>query len=198
MTDPQSALERRTLVLLILINATMFGVELIVGWIAESIGLIADSLDMLADAGVYGAALLSVGSSARHKTHAAAASGVLQLLLATGVAVEVARRAVRGSEPVSLLMISVSVVALCANTVCLALLRPHRQGQIYMRASWIFTSSDVQANVGVIVAGLLVRATGASWPDLTVGALICALVVRGGVEILRQAARSYAGEAAAR
>jgi Co/Zn/Cd efflux system component len=171
----------------------MFVVELGAGWIAESMGLIADSLDMLADAGVYTAALLAVGSTTRRKTHAAAVSGIIQLALAAGVAFEVARRAVQGSEPVSALMISVSVLALSANAACLVLLHKHREGEIHMRASWIFSTTDVQANVGVIVAGLLVMLTGSAWPDLLIGLAVCGLVVRGGVRILRQARASYAG-----
>ena len=187
------AVERRTLVVVLAINAVMFVVELGAGWIAQSMGLIADSLDMLADASVYAAALLAVGSTTRRKTHAAFVSAILQLVLAAGVAVEVARRAVLGSEPVSLLMISISALALCANTACLVLLHKHREGEIHMRASWIFTTSDVQANVGVILAAILVRLTGSAWPDLAIGLAICGLVVRGGVRILRQARASYAG-----
>ena len=41
-----------------------------------------------------------------------------------------------------------------------------------MRASWIFTRSDVIANVGVVLAGLLVLVTNSRWPDLIVGAAI--------------------------
>jgi Co/Zn/Cd efflux system component len=178
--------ERRTLTLVLSINLAMFVVELVAGWMAESMGLIADSLDMLADAGVYGAALLAVGSHQGRQARAALVSGVIQLALAAGVAVEVARRAYAGSAPVSLAMIVVSAAALAANSVCLAVLRKHRQGGIHMRASWIFTSTDVQANAGVILAGILVRLTGSPWPDLVIGFVVCGLVVRGGVHILRQ------------
>ena len=187
--------EKRTLVLLLAINAGMFVVELGIGLLANSMGLIADSLDMLADAGVYTAALLAVGSTTRRKTHAATVSGVLQLTLATGLAFEIARRAVEGSEPVSALMIAVSAVALCANTACLVLLRKHRDGEIHMRASWIFSTTDVQVNVGVILAGVLVMLTGSAVPDLLIGLAIIGIVVRGGVRILRQAKASYAASA---
>ena len=188
--------ETRTLVLLLGINAAMFVVEFAAGWVAQSAGLIADSLDMLADAGVYSVALLAVGSTTRRKTHAAAVSGVIQLALAAGLAFEIARRAVSGSEPMSLLMILISALALVANAACVVLLRKHRHGEIHMRASWIFSTTDVQVNVGVmvaglLVAGLLVMATGSAWPDLVIGAAVCALVVRGGVRILKQAKASY-------
>ena len=166
------------------VNAAMFVVELVAGWLGESMGLIADALDMLADAAVYAAAWMAVGSTTRRQARTAAVSGVIQLALAGAVAFEVARRAWQGSEPVSLLMIGVSALALGANAFCLALLRPHRGGGIHMRASWIFTASDVQANVGVMLAGLLVRLTGSAWPDLVIGLAVCGLVVQGGVRIL--------------
>jgi Co/Zn/Cd efflux system component len=184
--------ETRTLVLLLVINAAMFVVELAAGWVAQSTGLVADSLDMLADAGVYAVALLAVGSTTRRKTHAAAVSGIIQLALAAGLAVEIARRAVNGSEPVSLLMILISSLALAANAACVILLRKHRDGEIHMRASWIFSTTDVQVNIGVIIAGLLVMTTGSAWPDLIIGAVVCGLVVRGGVRILKQVRASYA------
>ncbi len=190
------AVERRTLILLLSINAAMFVIELGVGWVAESMGLIADSLDMLADAGVYTVALLAAGSTTRGKTHAATASGVIQLALAAGLALEIARRASGGSNPVSWLMIAVSAVALCANAACVFLLRKHRHGEIHMRASWIFSTTDVQVNIGVIVAGLLVTLTKSAWPDLVVGLLVCGLVLRGGVRILGQARASYRADAA--
>lgn len=188
--EPVSQVERRTLFLLIAINGAMFVVELAAGWLAQSMGLVADSLDMLADAGVYGVALLAVGASAVRKSLAAAASGCIQLGLAVLVLVEVLRKWLGGSEPSFGPMIGVSVVALCANTACLYLLRKHRHGEVHMRASWIFSTTDVQANVGVILAGLLVFVTGSSAPDLIVGTVVCGIVVRGGIRILRDALRS--------
>jgi len=179
--------ERRTLLLLIVINGVMFFAELAAGWMAQSMGLIADSLDMLADAGVYAIALLAVGSSPLHKARAAAASGLLQLGLASLVLVEVARKWMLGSEPTSGVMIVVSLVALGANVACLYLLREHRHGEVHMRAAWIFSTTDVQANVGVIVAGALVSLTNSPVPDLIIGALVCSIVFRGGARILRAA-----------
>jgi cation diffusion facilitator family transporter len=182
--------ERGTLLLLIAINGVMFIVELATGWWAQSMGLIADSLDMLADAGVYGVALLAVGASSVRKAQAAAASGCIQLGLACLVLVEVLRNWLYGSEPSSGLMIGVSVVALAANTACLYLLRKHRHGEVHMRASWIFSTTDVQANVGVILAGILVSTTASSAPDLIIGTVVCGIVARGGIRILRDALAS--------
>jgi len=183
--------ESKVLWQLLAINAVMFLLEFVIGWLAQSTGLIADSLDMLADAGVYGIGLYAVGRTLRAKTHAASVSGVLQLTLATLVVVDVLRRYVVGSEPFGMLMMSVSLLALLANLACLALLSKHRDGEVHMRASWIFSTNDVLANLGVIIAGALVYATGSRTPDLVIGLIIALLVARGGVMILREARESY-------
>ncbi|MDF1566028.1 MAG: cation transporter [Deltaproteobacteria bacterium] len=195
--DQAETLERATLRALLAINATMFVVELGLGLWAESTGLIADGLDMLADAAVYAIALWAVGRSAGLQRGAARASGWLQLLLGLGVLAEVVRRAILGSEPISLAMMGVGGLALAANLACIGLLHKHREGGIHLRASWIFTANDAIANLGVIASGLIVLATGSHWPDLVIGAAISAIVVRGGLRILREAdeeERARAGE----
>ena len=177
--------ERRVLKQLLAINAVMFVVELVLGFTAQSTGLIADSLDMLADAMVYGISLYAVGRALADQSRAARASGWLQLTLAIGALIEVGRRAVGGSEPAEALMIGVALVALVTNMTCVALLARHRKGGVHLKASWIFSTNDALANLGVILAGVLVAVTGSAIPDLVVGTLVGLLVLSGGIRILR-------------
>ena len=186
-SDQVETLERKTLLALLLINAVMFLTELILGFLAESTGLIADSLDMLADAGVYGISLYVVGKGIAQQSKAASISGVLQIILGIGVIVEVMRRLLFGSEPESILIMIVGTVALVANIYCVLLIAKHRDSGVHMRASWIFPTNDVIANIGVIISGLLVWAFGSRYPDLVIGAIISAIVVAGGLRILNEA-----------
>jgi cation transport ATPase len=176
--------ERKLLLQLLTINAVMFVTELIVGVWAQSTGLIADSLDMLADAAVYSVALLAVGLSAAKKVRAAHLSGWLQALLAAGVLFEVARRFWAGTEPMSTLMIVMASVALVANTLCLYLISQSRSDGAHMKATKIFSTNDVLANLGVIVAGGLVAWTGSGYPDLVIGGIIGIIVLDGARRIL--------------
>ena len=189
-SDQADSLEKRTLLILLCLNATMFVVEITLGWLAESTGLIADSLDMLADASVYGISLYAVGQVAQRKSSAARVSGVLQIALGVGVFLEVVRRILFGSEPESFLIIAVGALALIVNLYCLALISRHREGGIHMRASWIFSTNDVIANVGVIISGALVWLSGNRYPDLIIGAIIAFVVIRGGFKILSEASRA--------
>lgn len=193
--EARSKEERRTLLVLLAINAAMFAVEAGAGLLARSAALLADSLDMFADAAVYGVSLWAVGRAAAAKVSAARLSGVLQVLLALFVLAETLRRAVLGAEPRSTLIVVVGLVALAANTVCLTLLFRHRDGEVHMRASYIFSANDVVANLAVVLAGLLVRFTGSPLPDLVTGLGIAALVLAGGLRILREARLAEAAPA---
>lgn len=177
--------ERRTLLWLLAINALMFVVEALAGWWAESSGLLADGLDMFADAAVYGTALYAVGRGAAAQGRAARLAGVLQLVLALGLFGQVVQHTIHGAEPLALPMMAVSVLALAANAACLVLVARHRDGGAHMKASYIFSATDVLANLGVIVAGALVAWTGAPWPDWLVGSLIGAMVLAGALRILK-------------
>jgi cation diffusion facilitator family transporter len=183
----QDESERRVLIALLLINGVMFVAEFLVGWWAQSTALIADALDMLADAMVYGVGLYAVGKSLLLKAHAARISGTLQVLLGLLVLVDIVRRLIIGSEPVSTLMMGMGFVALIANITCLVLIARHREGEVHMRASWIFSKNDVIANLGVILAGGLVAWTGSRLPDLVIGLLVALIVIRGGILILQDA-----------
>ncbi|MBR9814698.1 cation transporter [bacterium] len=178
--------QRRVLIALMAINGVMFVAEFGLGWLSQSTGLIADSLDMLADASVYAISLYAVGRAATAKTTAARLSGWLQISLACLVLIDVARRSVLGSDPQSGWMIGVALVALAANVVCLWLLRKHRDGEVHMRAAWIFSANDVIANMGVIAAGILVMVSASRWPDLVIGLIVAGIVLRGGIRILRE------------
>lgn len=185
--EAESQAQRNVLVTLLTINAAMFVVEAVTGVLAESTGLIADSLDMLADAVVYGIGLYAVGRAASVKIRAAFASGYFQMALALVVVLDVSRRAVLGSDPDSIVMVLVGLVALFANVVCLVLISRHRDGGVHMRASWIFSRNDVIANAGVVLGGGLVYMSGTRWPDLVVGMAIAIVVFGGALAIIADA-----------
>ncbi len=103
--------QKGTLITLLAINGFMFVFEIGLGWYAQSTGLIADSLDMLADAIVYAIGIYAIGKSLLHKANAALLSGYFQAALGLMILLDIIRRIFVGSEPVSLLMMVVGVIA---------------------------------------------------------------------------------------
>lgn len=183
--EVRDASQKKILLVLLTVNASMFIAEFIVGLIAQSTGVLADSLDMLADALVYSVSLYAVGRCSSIKIRAAFLSGGFQILIALGILTDIVRRAISGSDPSSLLMFVISCVALVANVYCLRLITKEKQGEVHMRASYIFSKNDVLVNLGVIVASILIYFTGSRWPDLIIGVIITILILRGGIQILK-------------
>lgn len=178
--------EKKLLWTVLLINLSLFILEIIAGFISESMGLVADSLDMLADTMVYGLSLYAVGHLASKKKQIAKLSGYFQMALALFGIIEVIRRFFGIEEvPEFQLMIIISLFALVGNAVSLYLLQKSKSKEVHMQASVIFTSNDVIVNIGVILAGAIVYFTNSKYPDLIVGSIVFILVAKGAIRILK-------------
>ena len=188
--EAKNAQERKILMIALALNATMAVVGGIAGWIGQSTGLLADALDMLSDATAYAIGLVAIGRTASFKANAATLSGIALLLLGLGVLFEVGRRVVYGAEPASGWMIGTAAVSLIVNMSVLRMLAPLKSGEVHLRATWIFTRADIVANVGVIVAGMLVFWLRSPIPDYVIGTLIGLYVIKEAIEILRDARRA--------
>ncbi|MBB5016269.1 cation transporter [Rehaibacterium terrae] len=191
--EAKNAQERKILMIALALNATMAVVGGIAGWIGQSTGLLADALDMLSDATAYAIGLVAIGRTASFKANAATLSGIALLLLGLGVLFEVGRRVVYGAEPASGWMIGTAAVSLIVNMSVLRMLAPLKSGEVHLRATWIFTRADIVANVGVIVAGMLVFWLRSPISDYVIGTLIGLYVVKEAVSILVEARRARRG-----
>ncbi|RUA29976.1 MAG: cation transporter [Bacteroidetes bacterium] len=177
--------QRKVLWWVLGINLVFFVIEMTTGWISSSMGLVADSLDMLADSIVYGLSLLAVGAAVARKKKVAKISGYFQMGLALLGFLEVLRRFFTESgTPLFHWMIIISIVALAGNLVTLWLINKAKSNEAHMQASSIFTSNDIIVNGGVILAGVLVYLLESKWPDLVIGGIVFAFVIRGAIRIL--------------
>lgn len=185
--DASNAAERRTLIWVLTINFLQVVVAGSVGVAADSTGLLGAALDNLADAGVYAVSLYAVGRSVVAKSRVAALSGALLFVLGLALLAEVLRRFFVGAEPIGLAMIVTAIANAATNLVCLRLLRSHRKQGVHMQASWIFTTNDMLANVGIAVSGAAVMLFSSPLPDLFIGLIVGAIVLKGGWDILKEA-----------
>ena len=179
--------ERHILIIVLLINAGMFIAEFSAGLVSGSTALLADSLDMLADAIIYALGLFALGRAAHWRARAALTSGIFQLLLGVGVAVEALWKTVADGLPDVATMGLFGVIALLANTLCFVLLTRFRDGDINLRATWICSRNDMIGNIGVLLAAGLVMWLGSPVPDIVIGLLIAAVVIRSAWRIFVEA-----------
>lgn len=185
--DARNAAERRTLKWVLGINFSQAVVAGAVGIAADSTGLLGAALDNLGDTAVYVVSLYAVGRTVAAKARAARLSGVLLIVLGLGLLGEVLRRFFAGAEPIGLAMIITAIVNAATNLLCLRLLRSHRRHGVHLKASWIFTTNDMLANAGIAASGAAVMLFQSPLPDLLIGLVVVAIVLKGGWDILEEA-----------
>lgn len=183
----QDQAQRRTLLVVLILNALLFVGLGIGGLLADSSALIANAADNASDSLVYLLSFLAVGRGVHWKRRAARLSGILLLVFAGLVILDVGRRWLFGAEPFGVTMMVMALVAAAINLLCLILIRRAQSDDVNMRAAETFSFNDFASNGGILVAGGLVMWLGQAWPDLVVGVIVAIIAVKGGLEILKDA-----------
>ncbi|MCR5877570.1 cation transporter [Phenylobacterium sp. J367] len=182
--------QRRTLLVVLILNALLFVGLGVGGLLADSSALIANAADNASDSVVYLLSFLAVGRGLLWKRRAARLSGILLLVFAGAVILDVGRRWLFGAEPFGVTMMAMAVVAAVINLVCLMLIRRAQSDDVNMRAAETFSFNDFASNGGILVAGGMVMWLDQAWPDLVVGVIVAIIAVKGGLEILEDARKT--------
>ena len=179
---------RRILWIALVVNATMFFVELAGGYRSGSVSLLADAIDFAGDAANYAVSLAVLAASLSWRARAAQLKAVCMI----GFGLFVMGRAAWGAwtgaiAPDASTMGVISVLALVANIAVAWMLYAFREGDANMRSVWLCSRNDAMGNLAVMAAALGVAGTRTAWPDLSVAAIMAALALQGGWSVLRQA-----------
>ncbi len=184
---------RKILWIALIVNATMFLVEIGAGFRSGSLSLLADAVDFAGDALNYAVSLAVLASALAWRARAA----ILKAVSMMGFGLYVLGAAVwsvwHGGVPQATTMGMVALLALVANVAVAWMLYAFREGDANMRSVWLCSRNDAIGNVAVFMAALGVFGTGSAWPDLLVAGLMAALALHGGWTVLRQA-RGELGE----
>lgn len=183
----QSTTYRRVLWAVIVINATMFVIEIAAGFAARSMSLQADALDFLGDTVTYALSLFVLTKPPRWRANAALFKGMSLAVLGAWVLGSTLWRVFTESVPEPFLMGTVGILALVANVVSVLLLLRYRDGDANVRSVWLCTRNDAIGNIAVVAAASGVFATGTAWPDLAVAAVMAGLFLTSAVRIISHA-----------
>jgi cation diffusion facilitator family transporter len=182
---------RKVLILVLAINAVLFVVEAIAGFLAHSTALLADSLDMFGDSLVYGFTLYVLWRSAESKAIAAMLKGAIMAVFGFGVLIEAVYKMLAGVVPAAETMGIIGLLVLLGNGLCFLLLFQHRSDDLNMRSTWLCSRNDIIANAGVLLAAGGVAYFNSLWPDVVVGLVIAVLFLRTAFDVLRESIRAY-------
>lgn len=184
MNDPRL---RRALWIALILNAGMFGLEIVAGLTADSRALMADAIDFLGDSGNYALSLAVASMALAWRARAAVVKAATMLVFGLSVVGVTAWSALFGTSPQAETMGLVGLLALGVNVFVAAILYRFRAGDSNMRSVWICSRNDAIGNLAVMLAALGVFGTGQAWPDLLVASIMAVLAVWGSISIFRQA-----------
>ena len=181
------------------LTLAIFAVEAIGGYAANSLALLADAGHMLTDVAGIGLALLAIWIGSRPpdpersfgyqrlEILAAVVNALLLFGVGAFILVEAIRRLASPPEVESGLMIAVALVGLAGNGVSLWLLRDAQSESLNVRGAYLEVLSDFAGAGAVIVAGLVIAATGVTTADAIASILIGLLIFPRTWRLLRDA-----------
>jgi Co/Zn/Cd efflux system component len=178
---------RSVLWVALIINGSMFLIELIAGLMAGSVSLQADALDFLGDVANYGISIFVIGMVLPYRATAALIKGATMGLFGLWVIAATVFHALQRTVPHAVTMGEVGFAALVANAVVFAVLWTSRKGDSNMRSAWLCSRNDVIGNVAVMLAAVGVFGTGTGWPDVIVAAIMAGLGLQGAYQVIRHA-----------
>ncbi|SFD32706.1 cobalt-zinc-cadmium efflux system protein [Bosea sp. CRIB-10] len=173
--------------------------EVVGGLWTGSLALLADAAHMLTDAGGLALALVAIRFAERPATLertygyvraeilSALTNAVVLLVLTVYILYEAYRRFQNPPEIVGGPMLAVAVVGLCVNLVSMKLLSGGSSESLNVKGAYFEVLSDMLGSLGVIVAAIVVMATGWTIVDPIVGAGIGLFIVPRTWSLLKQA-----------
>lgn len=196
-----SGRQRTRMLIAFVLVASFFIVELVVGLVSGSLALISDAGHMAADVVALGAALVATRiatradrtgrrsyGSYRAEIFASGFTVLLMLGVSAYVVIEAVGRIGDVVEIDAVPVLLVGALGLSVNLVTLALLRSGSKESLNVKGAYLEVVADAVGSVGVVIAAVLVLATGSgAWDTaiaLAIGAFVSVRAVLLGRQVL--------------
>ncbi len=189
---------RKALRIAIAVTGAIMIVEIIGGFLANSLALLSDAGHMLTDASSLILSLIALRltnrpSSAtrtygfyRMEILAALINGATLVLISAWIFYEAYQR-LRTAEAVdSLTMLGVAAVGLAANGIAAWAMLSASKENLNIRGAYLHILGDLLSSVGVLGGGLVIYFTGWYWIDPVLSVGICVVILRGAVLLVKE------------
>lgn len=196
----RSAGHRRLLTISLCLTATIMVVQVVGALLTGSLALLADAAHMFTDASALVIALIAAAVAARPaddrrtfgyqraEVFGALISAIILILLAGWVGFEAVGRLIDPGEVevAGPLMLAVAVVGLLANAVSMWLLSRAQRTSINVRGAYLEVMGDLIGSAAVIVAAIVIVATGWMPADAIASMFIAILIIPRAISLLRE------------
>ncbi len=179
------------------LNAVFVVAELVFGYAANSLALISDAVhnfsDVIALLLAWGAAWLAQKRPTDSHTYgyrrasilAALFNAGLLLVAVGGIAVEAINRLREPAAVAGWTVVWVAALGIAINGGTALLFMRGRHGDLNIRGAYLHMAADAAVSLGVVVAALVIMATGWLWVDPAISLVIAAVVLASGWGLMR-------------
>jgi cobalt-zinc-cadmium efflux system protein len=187
----------RSLRVALVLTAVLLIVELVGGFVSNSLALLADAGHMLTDVAALSLSLFVAWFShqpvtprksfgyLRWEILAAFLNGSALLVISVAIIVESVLR-LRHPEPVAGgLMLGVAVAGLAVNVIAARILHSSSQSNMNVRGAYLHVLGDLLGSVGTVGAAIIIRYTGWLSADPIASFLTTAIIIRGAWSLVR-------------
>ena len=192
-----TARDLRPLVGALFITVFVMGLEIAAGLLSHSLALLADAGHMATDTAALGMSLfagwIARQPATRTKTYgfyrteilAAFLNGLTLWLIVAWIVYEAIRRLLHPPAVQASMMLMTAVIGLAANLGCAWVLRPSRVQGLNLSSAYLHVLSDALGSVSVIGAAAVIWTTGWSLADPIASLLVCAGILWGSWNLIR-------------
>ncbi len=210
MTTQSDRTTQQRFILSIILTSIILIAEIIGGLWSGSLALLSDAAHVFSDVFALALSYFALRLATRppddrhsygwHRAEVIAAlvNGASLLVIAFGIWVEALKRWQAPLEIKSTEMMVIAIIGLIVNIIVAFILgghdhshdhpgEAHKKRNLNVHSAYLHVIGDLISSIGVIIAALLIRLTGARWIDPLISILIGAIILVSAYRLLRRA-----------
>ena len=189
---------RKALLIAIFVTGAIMVVEVIGGFLANSLALLSDAGHMLTDVSSLILSLVALQMTARPSSPtrtygfyrmeilAALINGTTLILISAFIFYEAYQRFVVPEAVDSVTMLGVAAIGLVANGIAAWAMMHSSRENLNIRGAYLHILGDALSSVGVLAGGLIIYFTGWNVIDPILSIVICIVILRGAVLLVKE------------
>ncbi len=171
---------------LVIISSYMI-IEFLGGYYFNSLALMADAGHMANDSLSLLLALIALFLNAQNQKRFALLNGTSLIVVAVWILVEATERWQYPTTMLALPMLGVAITGLLVNIFVTWLMMKGDHENLNIKAAYLHVLADLFGSLVAIIAGLSAWLLNWQWVDLVASSILSLLVLRSGINVVRQA-----------
>ena len=180
---------------LVIISSYMI-IEFLGGYYFNSLALMADAGHMANDSLSLLLALIALFLNAQNQKRFALLNGTSLIVVAVWILVEATERWQYPTTMLALPMLGVAITGLLVNIFAAWLMMKGDHENLNIKAAYLHVLADLFGSLVAIIAGLSAWLLNWQWVDLVASSILSLLVLRSGINVVRQAVKALQNDEA--